>query len=70
MTSEPLGNSLGNLLAVPFDGRIVPHDDDPLSRYSDFNGKPTVLYRGPMQACAMRSGSSSISAARAFFAAA
>ena len=40
MTSEPLGN----LLAVPFDGRIVPHDDDPRSRYSDFNGKPTVLY--------------------------
>jgi FAD/FMN-containing dehydrogenase len=40
MTSE----SLGSLLAVPFDGRVVPHDDDPLKRYSDFDGKPTVVY--------------------------
>ncbi len=39
-----LGSSLGNLLAVPFEGRIVPHDDDPLRKYSDFIGKPTVLY--------------------------
>jgi FAD/FMN-containing dehydrogenase len=40
MTSE----SLGNLLAVPFEGRVVLHDDDPLNKYSDFNGKPTVVY--------------------------
>ena len=40
MTSE----SLGNLLAVPFEGRIVPHDDDPLRKYSDFIDKPTVVY--------------------------
>ena len=40
MTAE----SLGNLLAVPFEGRVVPHDDDPLRKYSDFNGKPTVVY--------------------------
>jgi FAD/FMN-containing dehydrogenase len=40
MTSEPLDS----LLAVPFEGRVAPHDDDPLNRYSDFNGKPTVVY--------------------------
>ena len=40
MSSE----SLDSLLAVPFDGRVVPHDDDPLKRYSDFDGKPTVVY--------------------------
>ena len=40
MTSE----SLGDLLAAPFEGRVVRHDDDPLSKYSDFSGKPTVVY--------------------------
>jgi FAD/FMN-containing dehydrogenase len=40
MSSE----SLDSLLAVPFDGRVVPHDDDPLKRYSDFDGKPTIVY--------------------------
>src|SRR5262245_54812848 len=40
MSSE----SLDSLLAVPFDGRVVRHDDDPLKRYSDFDGKPTVVY--------------------------
>ena len=40
MSSE----SLDSLLAVPFDGRVAPHDDDPLKRYSDFDGKPTVVY--------------------------
>jgi FAD/FMN-containing dehydrogenase len=40
MTSE----SLGNLLAAPFEGRVVRHDDDPLNKYSDFSGKPTVVY--------------------------
>ncbi|MDB5579624.1 MAG: hypothetical protein JWR80_4800 [Bradyrhizobium sp.] len=37
-------DSLGNLLAVPFEGRIVPHDDDPLGKYSDFIDRPTILY--------------------------
>jgi len=40
MTSE----SLDSLLAVPFQGRVVPHDDDPLNKYSDFNDKPIVVY--------------------------
>jgi FAD/FMN-containing dehydrogenase len=40
MTSE----SLDSLLAVPFEGRVVPHDDDPLNKYSDFDGKPIVVY--------------------------
>jgi FAD/FMN-containing dehydrogenase len=40
MTSEPLDS----LLARPFEGRVVPHRDDPLNKYSDFHGDPTVLY--------------------------
>lgn len=40
MISEPLGS----LLAAPFDGRVVAQDDDPLNKYSDFDGNPTVVY--------------------------
>ncbi len=45
-TGDPSHESetLDSLLALPFDGRVVPHDDDPLKRYSDFDGKPTVVY--------------------------
>lgn len=40
MTNE----SIDSLLARPFDGRVVPLHNDPLHKYSDFDGDPVVVY--------------------------
>ena len=39
-----MAEPLESLLARTFDGRVVPHRDDPHNRYSDFTGDPLVLY--------------------------
>ena len=39
-----MAEPLESLLARTFDGRVVPHRDDPHNRYSDFADDPLVLY--------------------------
>lgn len=36
--------SIESLLATPFEGRVVSQLDDPLGKYSDFEGNPTIVY--------------------------
>ncbi|MEM7354293.1 MAG: FAD-binding protein [Acidobacteriota bacterium] len=37
-------DSLERLLETPFEGRVVAQVDDPYSKYTDFDGNPTILY--------------------------
>ncbi len=36
--------SMQRLLETPFEGRVVSQVDDPNSKYTDFDGNPTILY--------------------------
>ena len=50
--------SMQRLLATPLEGRVVSQTDDPRSKYTDFDGNPTILYpwseKGLQQAVQLR----------------
>lgn len=39
-----VSESIERLLDAPFEGRVVSQVDDPNSKYTDFDGNPTILY--------------------------